>query len=103
MEKLKTVVIFMFGGAFLGNLVASLVMPRYIAWNNDAPLATQQQCKLVEVIPSVTSDLIGYQLMGSGIGAVIFLVLGLVFLQARARKQKSTPPPTAPTPTPTQT
>jgi hypothetical protein len=102
MEKLKTVVIFMFGGAFLGNTVASLVMPKYIAWNNDAPLAIQQQCKLVEVIPAVTSELIFDQIIGSGVGAVIFLVLGILFVRARTRKQQATPPPTAPTPTPTQ-
>jgi hypothetical protein len=102
MEKLKTVLTFMLGGAILGNLVATLVMPRYIAWNNSAPLAKQQQCDLELVVRSVTSDLISAQLIGSGIGAVVFLVLGLLFIRTRAQKQKSTPPPPAPTATPTQ-
>jgi hypothetical protein len=103
MEKLKTVLTFMLGGAFLGNVVATFVAPRYIAWNNSAPLAKQQECDLELVVRTVASEVISAQLIGSGIGAVLFLVLGILFVQARTKKQKSTPPPAAPSPPPPAT
>lgn len=104
MEKLKTVLTFMLGGAFLGNVVATFTAPRFMAWYNSTPLASQTMCNLPQVVQDVTSQLIQAQFIGSGIGAVLFLVLGILFVRARARKQKqqSTPPPTAPTPTPAE-
>lgn len=103
MEKLKTVLTFMLGGAFLGNLVATFVAPRFMAWYNSTPLASQTMCNLPQVVQDVSSQLIRSQLIGSGIGAVVFLVLGILAVRARTRKQNATPPPTAPTPTPTPT
>ncbi len=102
MEKLKTVLTFMLGGAFLGNVVATFMAPRFMAWYNSTPLASQTMCNLPQVVQDVTSQLIQAQFIGSGIGAVLFLVLGILFVRARTRKQQSTPPPTAPTPTPAQ-
>ncbi|MFL5345499.1 MAG: hypothetical protein ACJ8AT_11930 [Hyalangium sp.] len=100
MDKFKTVFIFTLAGALLGNWVASLIVPSYLAWNNSAPLASQQMCDLPKAIHDTSSGLIHGQLVGSGIGAVAFLVLGIVFIQLRARKQKAAqPPPAAPTPT----
>ncbi|HVG59309.1 MAG TPA: hypothetical protein VNA24_12190 [Hyalangium sp.] len=103
MEKLKTVLTFMLGGAFLGNVVTTLLAPRFMAWYNSTPLASQTMCNLPQVVQDVSEQLIRAQFIGSGIGVVVFLVLGIVFVRARSRKQQSTPPPpTAPTPTPTQ-
>lgn len=100
MDKFKTVFIFILVGALVGDWVASLTVPSYVAWNNSAPMAEMTQCKLPEVIASTSSQLIHGQLIGSGIGAVLFLVLGIVFVQIQARKQKAAPPPpAAPTPT----
>jgi hypothetical protein len=95
MDKFKTVLNFMLAGALLGNWVASLVAPRYQVWNNSAPLASVTQCNLPEVIQSTASDLVHAQLIGSGIGAVAFLVLGILFLRFRSKKQQATPPPPA--------
>jgi hypothetical protein len=100
MDKFKTVLIFMLVGSMLGNWVASLLSPRYQVWNNSAPLASVTQCKLPEVIASTSATLIHDQLIGSGIGAVAFLVLAIVFLQVRGKRKRATPPPpAAPTPT----
>jgi hypothetical protein len=99
MDKFKTVLTFMLAGALIGNWVASLIVPGYLAWNNSAPLASQQMCDLPKAIHDTSAQLIHGQLIGSGIGAVAFLVLGLLFLRFRARKQRATPPPAAPTPT----
>ena len=101
MPMLKTVLTFMLVGALLGNVVASLVAPSYLAWNNSAPQAAQTICNLPQVIQNTSSDLIKAQLTGSGIGAVILLVVGIVFVRARAKKEKqqATPPPAPPAPT----
>jgi len=103
MPKLKTVLTFMLAGAFLGNLVATFAAPRFMEWYNSTPLASQTMCNLPQVVHDVTSQLIRAQFIGSGIGAVLFLVLGIVYVQARAKKQQQAPtPPAAPTPTPGQ-
>ncbi|HYH97540.1 hypothetical protein [Hyalangium sp.] len=104
MAKLKTVLTFMLAGAFLGNLVATFTAPRFMEWYNSTPLASQTMCNLPQVVHDVTTQLIRAQFIGSGIGVVLFLVLGTVYVQARAKKQSappppaSTPPPPAPTP-----
>jgi hypothetical protein len=55
-------------------------------------------CNLPEVVRNVTGKLIRAQFIGSGIGAVAFLVLGILFVRAQARKH-SAPPPQPPAPT----
>ncbi|WP_224249209.1 hypothetical protein [Hyalangium gracile] len=102
MARLKTVLTFMLAGAFLGNLVASLAAPQFMEWYNSTALATQTMCNLPEVVRKVTDDLIRAQLIGSGIGAGAFLVLGILFVRARTKKERATPPPPA-APTPTAT
>jgi uncharacterized membrane protein len=99
MEKLKTVLTFMLGGAFLGNMVVTLAAPSIMAWYNSTSLAKETVCNLQQVVEDVTSQFIFAQFIGSGIGAVAFLALGILFIRARAKKQQSTPPPAAPTPT----
>ncbi len=98
MTKLKTVLTFMLAGAFLGNVVATLAAPSFMEWYNTTTLATQTMCNLPQVVRDVTSQLIRTQFIGSVIGAVVFMVLGIVFLRARAKRQKGlTPQPPAPT------
>lgn len=98
MVKVKTVLTFMLAGAFLGNLVASLTAPHFMEWYNTAALATQTMCNLPQVVRDVSDQLIRAQLIGTGIGTVAFLVLGIFFVRARSRKQQATTPPQAPTP-----
>ncbi|HEX8701189.1 MAG TPA: hypothetical protein VF815_20360 [Myxococcaceae bacterium] len=98
MTKLKTVLTFMLVGALLGNLVATFAAPLFIEWYNSTPLAAQTMCNLPQVVRDVTSQLIRTQFIGTGIGAVVFMVLGIIFLRARAQRQKAMPPqPPAPT------
>lgn len=99
MDKLKTVLTFMLAGALIGNGVASLIVPGYLAWNNSAPLASQQVCDLPKAIHDTATQLISGQLIGSAIGALTFLVLAILFIRFRARRQQAAPPPAAPTPT----
>ncbi len=96
MARLKTVFTFMLAGALLGNLVATFAAPSFLEWYNSTPLADQTMCNLPKVVRDVTSDLIRAQLIGSGIGVVLFLVLGI--LVVRARKQETPPTDAPPTP-----
>jgi hypothetical protein len=99
MAKLKTVLTFMLAGAFLGNVVATFAAPSFMEWYNSASLASQTICNLPQVVRDVSNQLIRAQFIGSGIGAVVFLVLGIVFLRARAKRAKA-PTATPPTATP---
>ena len=80
---MKTALIFVFTGAFLGAAVASLVVPPALAWYTspgglprgaDIPAVVQ----IPEVIRYATTSLIQGQLIGSGIGGAAGLALGIV-------------------------
>ncbi|MBZ4395530.1 hypothetical protein OWM54_18400 [Myxococcus sp. MISCRS1] len=98
MNAAKTLLNFVLLGTLLGVLVASWVGPNYLGWYNETPLASQTMCNLPEVIRNVTTDLIHYQTIGAGVGAFIFLVLGVLFVMRANRKARDTgaPPPAAP-------
>ena len=77
MNTAKTLLNFVLSGALLGILVASWAGPNFIGWYNETPLAAQA--------------------VGAGIGALVFLVLGILFARRatrRARLEKT--PPAAP-------
>ncbi|ATB35381.1 hypothetical protein CYFUS_000794 [Cystobacter fuscus] len=97
---LKTLLTFILAGAFGGLATASWLGPKWLEWDNTTRIqATQTMCNLPEVIRSVTAQLLGYQLTGTGVGAGIGLVLGIVFLVMRSKKQKVPQvPPAAPPP-----
>lgn len=99
MNAAKTLLNFVLTGALLGALIASWVSPRFISWNNTTEFATRTDCNLPYVIDLVTSKLLTWQLVGAGIGAVVFLVLGIFFrirMNRKAQKEGArTPPPPA--------
>jgi xanthine/uracil permease len=97
MAVLKSLLTFMLVGTLLGNQAATYAAPHFMAWYNETPLASQTVCNLPQVVRQVTSELIQAQLIGSGIGAAVFLVLGILVVRARARKQRPQPP-AAPSP-----
>lgn len=103
MNAAKTLLNFVLAGTLLGILVASWAGPHFIGWYNETPLATQTMCNLPQVIRHVSSDLLTWQTIGAGVGAAVFLVLGIVFTvraNRKAREQETqTPPPAAPSQT----
>ncbi|NVJ28785.1 MULTISPECIES: hypothetical protein [Myxococcus] len=100
MNAAKTLLNFVLGGALLGILIASWAGPHFIGWYNETPLATQTMCNLPQVIRHVSSELLTWQTIGAGVGATVFLVLGILFTirsNRKAREQETrTPPPAAP-------
>ncbi|WP_342378224.1 hypothetical protein NVS55_02610 [Myxococcus stipitatus] len=99
MNAAKTLLNFVLSGTLLGVLVASWAGPHFIGWYNETPLATQTMCNLPKVVHEVTSTLLTWQMVGAGIGAVVFLVLGILFsVRANRKAQREgthTPPPPA--------
>ena len=91
---MKTTLIFVFVGAFVGAAIASLVVPPALAWYTspgglprgaDIPAVVQ----IPEVIRYATTRLIEGQLIGAAIGSAAGLALGIVV----TRKRKGAPAP----------
>lgn len=96
---LKTLLTFVLAGAFGGLATASWLGPKWLEWDNTTRLqATQTMCNLPEVVRSITTELLGYQLTGTGVGAGTGLLLGIVLLVMRSKKHKAlqVPPATPP-------
>ena len=100
---MKTVTIFFLVGAILGAAVATLIVPPTLSWYNEAGFLSQSgqtsQVQALVNIPQViryaTTRLIRGQLIGAGIGAVAFLILGIIVAsKGRSRSaQVSAPRP----------
>ncbi len=80
---MKTTLLFVFAGAFVGAAIASLVVPPALAWYTspgglprgaDIPAVVQ----IPEVIRYATTRLIEGQLIGAAIGGAAGLALGIV-------------------------
>lgn len=94
MSKLRTMVLFMLGGALVGVVAASIVVPPLIAWyNTPAPNSGVQTTQFIDtraVIHYATGQLIKGQLIGALIGAVVFLIIGFLVLRGRGHKPQNT-------------
>jgi len=96
---MKTVTIFFLLGAILGAAAATLIVPPTLSWYNEAGFLSQSgqtsQVQALVNIPQViryaTTRLIRGQLIGAAVGAVAFLVIGIVV----ASKGRSRPVPVA--------
>jgi hypothetical protein len=97
MNLFKTLLAFLFAGAWLGGAIASWVAPGYLEWFNtgSAEFGTQTVCNVPSIIRIVSTKLINYQLIGSAIGAVTGLILGAVLARMLARRRAAKVPPAA--------
>src|SRR6476659_8833169 len=98
------ILVLMLGGALLGMLAASWIVPPALSWYTTPgglPHGAEIQAvvQISEVIRYTTSRLIRGQLIGAGIGAVLGLVLGL-FWQFRSRRPTITTPASTSHPSP---
>ena len=102
MNLLKTLLAFLFAGAWLGGAIASWIAPGYLEWFNtaSAEFGTQTVCNVPTIIRLVSSKLINYQLIGSAIGAVTGLIVGGVLARMLAKRRAAKLPPTTPSATP---
>lgn len=102
LAALKTVGVFALIGAVLGHVVATLIAPGLIAWYV-TPGGTgtgQVICNTAEMARDIFSRLIRAQLIGAGVGAAAFIVLGIVVLRSRARRAAAAASPASPSASP---
>jgi hypothetical protein len=96
----KSLLIWILAGVLLGIAAASVIVPPMLSWYNEAGYLSQGSqpsavVNLPQVVRYTTDRLIRGQAIGGGIGAILFLVLGLVFGgrgRARRAAAESTPP-----------
>jgi hypothetical protein len=98
---MRNILIFVLLGAILGAIAASLIVPATLSWYNEAGFLSQPGGSQVQALVNIpqlikyaTSRLIRGQLIGAGIGAVLFLVVGLV-ASSRHRPAARVSPPAA--------
>jgi hypothetical protein len=76
---MKTTVILMFTGAFIGAVIASFVVPPWLGWyTSPGGLPQGAQVQAVVQIPEVIRYATSKLLLGQAIGATIGGVVGLV-------------------------
>ena len=85
---MKTVLVFMMIGAIVGAVVASFVVPPLLSWYNEpGAITTGKQvetlCNLPELIRYTSTRLLRGQLIGAGIGALLFLFPGIFLVPRR--------------------
>jgi len=91
---MKTILLWVMAGAILGAVVASFVVPPMLSWYNEPGSISpgnqvQTLCNLPELIRYTSARLIRGQLIGAGVGAVLFLLLGVML--GRRRHAEATP------------
>ena len=82
MSATRTILDFTITGAVLGVVVASLVVPPVLGWYNTpgnigAGKPIETLCNVPELIRYATRHLLVWQLIGAGLGALVFLPLGV--------------------------
>ncbi len=96
LPRVKTLVIWLLAGALLGGVAASFVVPPMLSWYNEAGYLSQGgQAAAVVNLPQVvrysTDRLIRGQAIGAGIGAVVFVAIGLAVGGGRSRRRSAGP------------
>jgi len=100
MNAFKTILLYVFGGALLGDLVGTLLGRSSIPWWHSSGSATDLvQVHMPEKAQLIISQMLTFQLIGGGVGAVLGLILGVMVVRAFARRAAGrVPPPVAPPP-----
>lgn len=92
MASVKTVVLFTLIGAVLGTVVVDFIAPAAIAWDH-TPRSGQALCNCTEIAHSISSALIRWQATGAALGAIGFMVLGILWEVRQRRKQAAAAAP----------
>jgi hypothetical protein len=82
----KKFLVYMFGGAILGMVSASLLGLSFIPWYNAPGSGAQSMVDSNAFARTVIQSFIQGQLIGAGVGAVLMLVLGITLHRASAKK-----------------
>ena len=86
MATFKKLLAFMFGGAILGVVAASLLGLSAIPWYNAPGGGAQSVVDPTLFARSVIQSFIQGQLIGAGVGAVLLLIVGIVLHRSSSKK-----------------
>ena len=90
--SLKTVGVFAAVGAIIGNLLATLIAPRFLTWyNTPGAEAVQTICNMEQMSQHIFNQLIRAQLAGSVIGALLFIGVGVMVVRRRSARGLAAP------------
>jgi len=93
MSAIRNVLLWIFFGALAGVWAGALVAEKFVPWFNTPGSGIVAQCECHQISVDTISRTLTYEGTGMVIGAVVFLVLGLVL---GAGRSKRTEPPAAP-------
>jgi hypothetical protein len=100
MNSFKTVLLFLFGGALLGNVIAVMIGRSAIPWYYTPGSSMTVQARFPETAVDIIGNLIRFQLWGLALGSLGGLVIGILVARAAARRTVTVPPATPLTPKP---
>ncbi len=96
MAFLRTVFNFVVAGALFGVITASLVMPKYLTWDNTTGMAGKALCDCADCAKVSTSRFLSGQITGGGVGAGLGVAAGIAWVMIRRKKAGATPPGAVP-------
>ncbi|HET6347346.1 MAG TPA: hypothetical protein VFH51_20610 [Myxococcota bacterium] len=94
MATLKNLLLQICLGVVIGTAVVDLISPAFLIWYH-IPGGGQALCNCADLVRSTAHDLVNAHLVGSGIGAILCLILGLLL---RRRSAPDAVPPAASAP-----
>lgn len=90
--SLKTVGAFAAIGAIVGDVLATLIAPRFLTWYNTPGAGSIQTiCNIEQMSQHIFSQLIQAQLVGSLVGVLLFIGIGVVVVRRRSSRAIAAP------------
>ena len=101
MSRTTAILLYMMTGALVGVVIASLVVPPFLSWYNEPGAITpgkqiETLCNLPELIRYTATRIFRGQMIGAGVGALLFMFPGIAVARRRVPAAVET---TAVTPT----
>jgi hypothetical protein len=100
MAGMKTLFAWMLSGAITGVVVSTFLARGFLTWYNTPGGTAQALCNCTDVVRATAESLVDAQLIGGMVGSVLFLIVGILIMNARRNKAGAPVAPVAPGPSP---
>lgn len=91
MNAFKTILLFVFGGAILGDVIATLFGRSAIPWWYTPGHGQIVQSQFPDTAVAIIGDVLRWQAIGGALGAIAGLVIGILIVRAAKRRAAATP------------
>ena len=95
MSAIRNVLLWVFFGSLVGVWAGALLAQRFVPWFNTPGAAIVAQCECHQISVDTVNKTLTFEGIGMVIGAILFLVLALIFGAGRSKKPE---PPAAAAP-----